>query len=143
MARLQTIALDTNIFIIALDEENPKNKYARALLEKIKVNQTRVFISVIVLEEFFVKVYKTKQQKNIDYNLEFISLNGLCTILDVNRQIALLAASLRAEYLSLRAPDAIHLATAIASGAKVFITTDRRIPKNVKGLKVIVLSKTN
>lgn len=133
------IALDTNIFISAFNEKSSRNKQAHELLENIRNNSKQVSISVILLQEFFVRIYKLKQEKEINSFLEFISLGGLCTTIDVNSQIALLAAKLRADYSSLRAPDAIHLASAIESGADIFITTDRRLPKKIGKLEVRVL----
>lgn len=130
------VALDTNIFISALNEKSPKNRQAREVLEQIKDKSDQVLVSVILIEEFFVRVYKLKQEKETDSNFEFISLGGLCTIVDVDRNIALTAAKLRAHYPSLRAPDAIHLASAIESGAKIFITTDRRLPKKIGRLTI-------
>lgn len=139
------LGLDTNIFIRALKKDKFTNEEARNLLERIKEVKPKVFISVLVIEEFLIHIYKykDKREKEIPAILDFITLEGLCIVTDVNRQIAMLAAKLRAENSGLRTPDAIHLATALSSGAKVFITTDRRIPQKIKGLKVIVLSKTN
>ena len=133
------IALDTNIFISAFNEKSPKNKQTRELLDQIQNDSIKVFISVILLEEFFVRIYKQKQETETDTFLDFIALGGLCTIVDTNKQIALLAAKLRAQYPSLRAPDAIHLASAIESGVKIFFTTDRRLPKKIEKLEIRTL----
>ena len=38
------------------------------------------------------------------------------------------AARIRAAHISLRTPDAIHLATAITSGARYFLTNDKGLP---------------
>ena len=130
------VALDTNIFISALNEKSPKNAEACEIIEQIKDRSDQVFISVILLEEFFVRIYKLKQERGIVTNLEFITLGGLCTIVDVNREIALLAAKLRAEYPSLRASDSIHIASAVESGAKIFYTADKRLPKKIGKLEI-------
>lgn len=139
----QIISLDTNIFIRALDDPTDLGVRARELITQIKEKALRVFISTILLEKFFVRVYKDQREKEESNILDFLTIGGLAEFVSMDRRIALLAAKIRADYFSLRAPDAIHLATAIISGAKLFITTDRRIPKDIKGLKVIVLSKTN
>lgn len=136
----QVISLDSNIFIRALDNPTILGEKARKLIERIKQISPTVLISTMLLEEFFVRVYKEKRDKDIEIYLNFISLGGLCTIVDINQQIALLAAKLRAEYPTLRAPDAIHLASAIESGAKVFFTTDRKLPDKVGKLKIEVIN---
>lgn len=125
------VGLDTNIFIRALKRDDFVNEETRNLLERIKEVKPKVHISVLVIEEFLIHVYKDKREKEIPAILEFITLGGLCIVLDVNRQIAMLAAKLRAKYSGLRTPDALHLASAIDSGARVFITTDRKLPKKI------------
>lgn len=133
------IALDSNIFIRSLDDPGPLGEKSRTFLEKLRQTTSKVFISVMVLEEFFVKVYKQGKDKDLNSILDFITMAGLVRLVDVNRQIALLAAKIRADY-NIKAPDAIHLASAIESGAKVFITTDKRLPRKVDKLTIKVLS---
>ncbi len=139
----QVISLDTNIFIRALDDPTDLGVKARELITQIREKTPRVFISTILIEEFFVRVYKDRREQGETSILDFLTIGGLAIFVSMDRQVALLAAKIRADYPSLKAPDAIHLATAIVSGSKLFITTDKRIPKNIKGLKIVVLSKTN
>lgn len=133
------IALDSNIFIRALDDRGSLGEKSRTLIENLRQSTPKVVISAIVLEEFFVKVYKQNREKESENILDFITMEGLAVLVDVNRQIALLAAKIRAQY-NIKAPDAIHLASAIEAGAKIFITTDRRLPKKIGKLKIEVLS---
>lgn len=136
----QIISLDTNIFIYALKKNDPKHEAAKNLLEQIKEVKPMAFISVLLIEEFLIHVYKQNREKDIPAILDFITLGGLCNVVDVNRQIAMSAAKLRALHTSLRTPDAIHLASATLAGAKVFITTDKRLPEKVGRLKIQFLS---
>lgn len=133
------IALDSNIFIRALDDNGPLGIESRNLLENLRNTTPKVFISVLLLEEFFVKVYKTGREKDLNNILDFITMDGLVQMVDIDKQIALLAAKIRAEY-NIKAPDALHLASAIESGAKVFFTTDKRLPRKVDKLVVNVLN---
>lgn len=132
------IALDSNIFIRSLDDPGSLGEKSRNLLEDLRQTAPKVFISVMVLEEFFVKVYKQGRAADLNNILDFITMGGLATLVDVNRQIALLAAKIRADY-NIKAPDAIHLASVIESGAKVFITTDKRLPRKIGKLTIKVL----
>lgn len=134
------ISLDTNVFICALNKKDSRQEKSLAILEQIKKKGISVSISVLVLEEFFIRIYKQKEEQDIPALLDFITMESIVAVLDVNQELALQAAKLRAEYTSLRTPDAIHLASAINAGAKVFITTDKRLPKKVGKLKVEVLS---
>lgn len=133
------IALDSNIFIRALDDPGPLGGKSRIFIDDLRQTTTKVFISVMILEEFFVKVYKQGRERDIDNILDFITLGGLAQLIDVNRQIALLAAKIRADY-HVKAPDALHLASAVEAGAKVFVTTDKRLPRKIGKLTVKVLS---
>lgn len=137
---LGKVALDTNIFICALNLKDSRQEAALSILEEIKKKQLNASVSVLVLEEFFIRIHKQNREKEISSLLNFITIGELLVILDVNKEIALLAAKLRAEYPSLRSPDAIHLASAINVGAGVFITTDKRLPRKVDKLTVKVLS---
>lgn len=132
----QIIALDTNIFIYALDTKNLKGDTARKILAKIKRVSPRVFISVLTFEEFLVRIYKQKLEKDLAYYEEFLTGGGIITVLNIDRQIARVAAKIRAEFKSIRAPDALHLASALTCGAKTFITGERRLPKKIGQLTI-------
>lgn len=133
------IALDTNIFILAYNQTSPKGEKAQALLDKILHSGDQIFISVIVFEEFLVKIYKQGLERNLADYENFLTAGGIVIVVDVTRQIARVAAKIRADHPSVRAPDAIHIASALESGAKVFYTTDRRLPKKIDKLEIINL----
>ncbi|MBI2020680.1 PIN domain-containing protein [Candidatus Daviesbacteria bacterium] len=134
------ISLDTNIFIRALDDSTNLGDRARELIAEIRETVTKVFISTILLEEFFVRVYKEKLEKEEADILDFLTIGGLGTFVNMDQRIALLAAKIRADYPSVKGPDAIHLASAIEVGAKIFITTDRRLPQKIGKLTIQILS---
>ena len=136
------IALDTNIFIYAYQRNDTLGEKARKLLNELQQDKNQLSISVIVFEEFLVMVYKQKLEKNLTSYEDFLTSGGSTMVIDFDRQIARTAAKLRAEHPSLRAPDAIHLASAIESKAKIFITTDRRLPKKIGKLEIRVMSLT-
>ena len=132
----KTLALDTSVLITAFNK--PEGK-AGKLLDKIKELSPQVFISTIVFEEFLVKIYKKKLEKDIDIYEDFITAGGLFTVVNLDRQIARKTAQIRADFTHIRAPDAIHLATAIESKAKIFITGEKRLPRKIENLTVEVI----
>lgn len=132
----KALALDTNILITAFN--NPNGESAKLLL-KIKEISPKVFISTLVFEEFLVKIYRKKLEKDLAGYEDFITAGGLFIVVNVDRQIARKAAQLRAAYSSLRAPDAIHLATAIESKAKLFVTCDRRLPNRIEKVQIVTI----
>lgn len=133
-----TIALDTNILIYAHNQSKDHGPAAIKLLDRIQKVKPKVFISVIIFEEFLVQIYKKKLEKDLIGYQDFITGSGLFTVVDVTREIATTAAKIRAHY-KLKAPDAIHLASAIESKAKMFVTVDRRLPRKINGLRVKLL----
>lgn len=142
IGRHKAVALDTNIFIYAL-KDGFLSRAAKELFREIALKKPQVFISVIVIEEFFVRVYKQRAEKEIPNLLNFLTNNGETIPVDTTVEIALMAAKIRASPPSLRAPDAIHLATAIQSGARLFITADRRLPKKIGKLIIKSLYQLN
>jgi predicted nucleic acid-binding protein len=133
------VALDTNIFIYALSSSGGKAEKSRIVLNKIKELNLSVSISVLAFEEFLVKVYKENLEKDLSYYEDFLTGGGLIRVMDLDRSIARRAAFLRSKYKNLRAPDAIHLASAIEARARIFVTADRRLPKKIDKLAVKVL----
>ena len=133
------VALDSNIFIYALESNESQGLLSRKLLEDIKVNQREVTISVILVEELFVKIYKEGRESQKDEVLGFLSINGLTQVIDITQIIALKAAQIRAKYPKIKTPDAIHIACAIETKVKMFITTDRGLPKQIDSLKIVSL----
>lgn len=138
------IALDTNIFIYALEDEGSLGDNARKLFSSIKKHVPQVATSVLTIEEILVGVYKEGLEDKIPDYLGFVSANGLIEVIEIDNQIAMKAAFIRAEYSKkdkglyrVRATDAIQIATGIIFGATEFYTADKRLPKQIGGLKIL------
>ena len=134
------IAIDTNIFIYALEDEGKLGNSARSIFEVIKKEKPQVFTSVLTIEEVLVGVYRQGLEDKITAYLEFISGEGLITVVEVTRQIAMLGAKIRAHY-NVRTPDAIQLATGILSDSTQFITADRKLPKKIGNLAIRIIGQ--
>ena len=128
------VYIDTSIYIY-LFENNPR---FAAVSEQIFLDlvqqQTTIIASTLLITELLVAPIKEKQlelariYKYLDDHipgLEFIPLT---------REISILSAELRAKY-NLKTPDAIHLATALATNIQLFITADKKI-KNIKEINI-------
>jgi predicted nucleic acid-binding protein len=94
--------------------------------------------SVLLVPELLSKPIREQRIAELE------RLEGLLArleLLDVNAVVASLAASLGARY-RLRAADAVHLATAVDSGADRFITNDRRdFPADIAEIDVTYLDR--
>lgn len=135
-----SLALDSNLYIHALNN-NPDFSTVGQLFQGIKNYSGRVVTSVMSLLEFTVPFYQKGQQQLIQESLSFLSDDGRILIQPVNNAIALKAAELRALY-HLKAPDAIHLATAVYSGCQVFISSDQDFQRcKIKGLTIEIIGQ--
>ena len=118
------IALDTNIFIYWLEDNPDFYTISADIIKKVHSGIQPASCSVLVLSELYNGSPQTLDAVS--------SLPGL-SVIDVTTEIAKLAGTLRFKY-GVKVIDALHLASAIASGADEFITNDRplaavKIPK--------------
>lgn len=121
--RHSRVALDTNIFIYAL-EENPNFPHISELFRRLVASKAEVFTSIVSVLESVVPLFKLGEEQRIPDYLDFIHGQGRITVANIDRSIALKAAELRAKY-SLKTPDAIQIATALIHNMEVFVTADR------------------
>lgn len=136
------IALDTVILVYFLETHPDFGPLVSTLFERIEEGELTAVASSLVLTELLVPLYKLGEmeaaQALADAMLQYPNL----TILPATTEIATRAAELRGQ-LTLRAPDAIHAATALVSDASVFITNDRRLRSLERvGMSVHLLSET-
>lgn len=129
------IALDTNVFVYALENQGKLGDGARDLLQRIKAEKPIVYTSVITIHEVLTGVYKKGMAEKVPDYVLAITGDGLIRIVDFTQQIALTSAQIRAKY-GLKTPDAIQIASAISAGASTFFTGDKRIPRKIGKLTV-------
>jgi predicted nucleic acid-binding protein len=140
LEQFSRIALDTSP-IIYFVEANPKYApLANVIFQKISQGTLHGFTSTLTLTE--VLVFPMHQQLAVlqnNYSQLLLQSNNL-TLANINTEIAIKAASLRAKYKdhNLRTPDALQLAMAIEMNCPAFITNDKRL-NIVQEVEVIVL----
>lgn len=113
-------ALDADVLIYAAAPGHPLGTTVRAVIHEAAA--THLIGSVLLLPETLAKPMREGRQDEIDALLTLLSS---VTLLPLDEATASLATSLAAEY-SLKAADAVHLATAVAAGADRFMTNNRR-----------------
>ncbi|MDR3642766.1 MAG: PIN domain-containing protein [Candidatus Doudnabacteria bacterium] len=133
----QIIGLDTSIFIYAFEDLGAVADASVSILKEIETGRSVGVFSLIGMIELF-----TGPKIDGNYGLAAEYKNRLYNypnllIINLSDDIADIASSLRAEY-GLLTPDAIHIATAIDSGADRFITNDKSL-KKVKEIKIELL----
>ena len=125
-------AIDTNVFVYALDATSEFTPFARALLLSITSGKHAGIASTVAITEVMRKapplVLEAMQATN---NLSFAP---------VSTEIALKAADIYAKF-KLDEYDELHIATALVLGADEFWTNDEKLLKrNIPGLKMCALT---
>jgi len=114
-------AFDADVLIYAGVPEHPLGRRVRSLLA-VEPGAVAGVGSVLLLPEVLAKPMRDQASD------EVATLAGLLSRLDlwpIDAMTAEVATSLAAAY-RLRAVDAVHLATAVVSGADRFVTNNRR-----------------
>lgn len=131
------VAIDSMCFIYHFEGNKLYGEIVKQIFLQLQKNKLSAVTSALTLAEIlaFEKLQKdrilfeeTKTRLRQTPNLEIIPVDGV---------ISEIAAILKYKY-SIALPDAIQVATGVASGQEVFITNDRGLQK-VKEIKVVIL----
>jgi predicted nucleic acid-binding protein len=82
--------------------------------------------SVLTMHEVLVKPLRVGHHDIADKYREVLTNSANVTLHAIDLSICGIAASLRAKYKWLRAPDALQIGTAIGLGAPIIVTNDQR-----------------
>src|SRR5690242_17056409 len=131
MARLAailggTVYLDANIFIYAVEGYAPEEAFLREHFVALEEGRFIAVTSELSLAEVLVKPFELGREDVAAAYTELLTASDRLAVLPVDRAILVEAARQRAA-LSMRMPDAIHVATALAAGCELFLTNDRRL----------------
>jgi predicted nucleic acid-binding protein len=121
---MATVALDADVLIAFLDAADDQHQRAIDTLRPRLAAGDRVLLAASVYAEILVHPIKHGTDQTVD---DFIAAIG-ADIIALDRDIARRAAQLRASHNALRLPDALSLATALATNAEL-LTLDRRLTK--------------
>ena len=120
------IFLDTAPFIYYLEKSNLYYDIMKMLMLELYEGKKKIVTSILTYEEYCVQPYKNHQKERITAFENFIKYMGI-DVLEINREIALKAAEIRAEYKGFKAMDALQLASAVISGCDLFLTNDKQL----------------
>lgn len=116
------VALDADIVIAFLDSGDDQHAAAVAQLRQRLAAGDELLIGATVYAETIVPPLQQGTDATVDQFLDSADI----AVVPIDRTIARRAAALRAEYPSLRLPDAMSLATAIATGSTL-VTLDKKL----------------
>lgn len=135
----QIIGIDTMVFIYHLEDHPDFSTITERLFDAVEKGKFYAITSLITLLEILVKPKKEGLTKVVsDYRDLLLTFQNL-KFIPVDLRVTDLASTLRAKY-SIRTPDAIQIATAIAEGAAAFITNDDQL-KKVNEIEIVLLEE--
>jgi predicted nucleic acid-binding protein len=131
-----TVGVDSNVFVYLFESSGPIGQAAAAAVDALTGRRV-IFATVGLLEVLGGPARAGDAALMERYVDEIRSLDGM-KIVDLDADIAFSAALHRGR-AAMSLGDAIHVATARASGATAFITNDRGL-RPITGLEIIPLS---
>lgn len=133
----EIIGIDTAVFIYLFEDHPIYAERAQRILDRIEDGSARGVFSIIGMIELLTGPKRLGRHDLALRYRELLSHFPHLSIVGITERVVDCSSDLRATY-HLRTPDAIHLATAIATGARTFVTHDRRLQK-VKEISVQLL----
>ena len=121
------VALDADIVIAFLDPGDDQHATAVAELRPRLASGDELLVGATVYTETIVRPLQQGTDATVD---QFLDSAGIAVV-PIDRAIARRAAALRAEHPSLRLPDAMSLATAVATDSTL-LTLDKKLRQLAK-----------
>ncbi|SPF46275.1 PilT protein domain protein [Candidatus Desulfosporosinus infrequens] len=136
--RFSRIAIDTNAFIYLMERHPKYFTIVRELFNAVEIGKVYAVSSVLLITEILTKPLKDSNKGLADRYLAFISTFPNLGLREIDQNIALQAAKLRARY-GFKTPDALFLATAMEEKAEAFITNDVRL-QGIENIEIVLLN---
>jgi len=121
------VYLDANILIANFEAPVERQSRVRRLFAAVEQGKAIAVASELCLAECLVGPLRMENRELADAYRALFAERPDFKVKPVTRPVLEAAARLRARRSALRLPDAIHLATALDAGCRVFVTDDRRL----------------
>lgn len=130
------VYIDASGLIYSVERIEPYRTMLEPMWEQVQDGDLAVVSSPVLVTEVLVKPLR---DDNTEIELQYRELfaSNAVRLLDASYQVFEDAARLRAE-TGLKTSDALHAATALRAGCRLFITNDTDF-RRVQGLPVVVL----
>jgi predicted nucleic acid-binding protein len=135
----QRVYLDANVFIYALEAYASYVDELARMFDAIDSGALTAVTSELTLAEVLDKPLMDRDEALQEAYRNAIQPTAGFSVVPVSRAILIEAATVRAASQSLKLPDAIHVATALAAGCSTFLTNDASL-RSVPGLHVPLCS---
>jgi predicted nucleic acid-binding protein len=138
LTRAGVVGLDTSIFIYHLESNPTYAPLTKTVFENIESGKFQGITSTITLMELTVLPWRMGHE-NVAREYEALLVNfPNLSILDIDRNVARLAAKLRADF-KISPADALQVAAGLQVGAKAFLTNDKRLFSLQTVIEILIL----
>ena len=120
------IYLDANVFIYAVEHSPEHAAFLDGLFDLLEAGEVVAVTSELTLAEVLAKPFEDGRADLARLYEEMVAPSAWLSVVPVERAILVTAARLGPE-LGLKLPDAIHVASAAATGCELFLSNDRRL----------------
>ena len=126
LAKLGVVGIDTQVFIYHLESHDKYAALTQKCFSSLESGKWKGITSTIMLMEINVHPWRVGRE-DVARKYETLLMNfPNLAIVDIDRDIARIAAQLRARF-DVRPPDALQVAVGLAFGGKGFLTNDHRL----------------
>lgn len=132
----KTLFIDTAPLIYYIEGHSVYKEKLKTLFEANDKGEIKFQTSTLTILEVLVQPLKSKKSKLADQYKEILTNSENIDIFDIDIEISIQAAKLRANY-NLKTPDSIQIATAINKNADYFFTNDKDLIR-VGEIEVII-----
>lgn len=138
LTKLGVVGIDTPVFIYHLEAHDKYSAMTQKCFSSLEDGKWQGITSPITLMEINVHPWRIGRE-DIARKYETLLMNfPNLVIVDIDRDIARIAAQLRARF-DIRPPDALQVAAGLALGGKGFLTNDHRLSVLHALTEIIVL----
>ncbi len=132
------VYIDTNIIIYLVEGFSSYQRLVNDIQELLEIEELIAFTSELSLCEILIKPFKMNATAGVSLFRTFLEESNCLVLLPIDKEILVQSAYISAA-TGLKTPDAIHVATAIASDCEVFFTNDNNI-RTPKRLEKVLFS---
>ena len=136
---VRRLYVDTAPLIYYVEEHPTYITKMDRIIDLTETTPLTAYSSVLTLTEVLVRPLSTGNERLAQEYLDILVISGTYNLIAITASIARIAADLRARY-NLRTPDALHIASAIATGCDAMLTNDFHL-KRVQELSILSLDE--
>ncbi|MDD5090021.1 MAG: PIN domain-containing protein [Candidatus Wallbacteria bacterium] len=121
--------VDTALFIYFVEGHTEYDNKVKKFFSLIQLGRISAATSVLTLTELLTKPARDNNICLCDKFQTMLAEGGHFELIEISREISIMAGNLRGKYAFLKAVDSLQIAASIRAGSEVFLTNDRKLKK--------------